>query len=48
MEKLIYRAAEDPAYAHPFIDEKQRRSRRASDGTQLDFLYVHGALRART
>lgn len=42
MEKLIYHALEDPAYAHPYIDERQMRSRKTIDGKVLDYLYIHG------
>ena len=42
MKKLIYHALEDPTYAHPYIDERQMRTRKTIDGKVIDYLYIHG------
>lgn len=42
MDKIIYHAKQDPAYAVPFVDVDEIRQRSMSDGTVANYRYIHG------
>lgn len=42
MEKIIYHALEDPAYALPFVDVDEIRQREMAGGMLVNYRYIHG------
>lgn len=45
MNKTIYHAKEDPAYAVPFVDKDEMRTRVMPDGSAMPYRFVHGGFR---
>ena len=42
MDKIIYHAKQDPAYAVPFVDVDEIRQRDMPNGTVANYRYIHG------
>ena len=42
MDKIIYHAKQDPAYAFPFVDVDEIRQRDMPNGTVANYRYIHG------
>lgn len=43
MEKMIYHAPDDPQFQNPNIDVECMKLHRMPDGTEIEYLYIHGS-----